>query len=176
MIETKFFARMGLLLSSATLGMQAFAQSITYAPAASSIPTVSEWGLMLLSLVLVSAAFIALRNKKSKVLMAWFMAGSMALAVGGGGWLMSEAWAIPDATLSSDSGGTLVLSGYSGEFPVSGHPTLAMRIVDVTPASLSTTGSPTCEAGRVVNAGGVCYVRFDSCDAASGAAAAGTAC
>ena len=174
----KFATRMGAVLSSALLGSHALAQSITYAPASTSVPTVSEWGLMLMSVVLAVAAWLVLRRQNSKALMAWAMVASLALAIGGSGRWISEAWAIPSPSMTNNNGGTLDLSVFSGggEFPINGNQNIPMRIVDLTPTSLSTTGTPTCAVGLVVPYGGVCYVRFNSCGLTTPGALSGAAC
>lgn len=174
----KRFARTTCVISSATACAGAMAQSITYAPASTSVPTVSEWGLMLMSVVLAVAAWLVLRRQNSKALMAWAMVASLALAVGGSGRLISEAWAIPNPSMTNDSGTTLDLSAFSGggEFSINGNQNIPMRIVSLTPTSLSTTGTPTCAVGLVVAAGGVCYVRFDACGMSAPGAISGAGC
>lgn len=140
-----------------------WAQSIGYAPATSSVPTTSEWGLMLLALALASVAAYALRKQGAKALSVLFLAMAFLMATASEkGWL-NTALATPGFTMSEDNGGTIDLSGYSGcsEFPVRGHPTIAMRILSVTPPSQTPTTSPTCEPGLVVNADGVCYMWLD---------------
>ena len=159
--------RVSLALVAALVGMQASAQSLTYAPATTSVPTLSEWGLLLTSLVLAVAAFVALRKQGSKTIASVAVVLAAAFGIAGGHKIMGEAQAVLAFSMSLDGGGTIDFSAATGsvDYRVSGHPTVPMRIASMDFTSLSTTSQPTCSVGLVLAApGGVCYVRFNDPD------------
>lgn len=142
----------------------AWAQVITYAPnTADPVPTLSQWGMIVLSVLMAAGAVYVGRKSGHRLLSAILCLGALALGIGVDKAIVSDATAI-GAGMSSESGGTVDLSGFPVlvDIPVGGHPTVAMRVVSVSAPSASTTSLPTCAAGVVVPANGVCYYRISA--------------
>lgn len=156
-------SRLSLTLFASMAGMQASAQSMTYGPATSSVPTLSEWGLLLTSLALAVAAFIALRKQGSKTIASVVVVIAAAFGAAGGHEIIGKAQALVAFSMSLDGGGTIDFSAATGtsDYQVSGNATVPMRIISMNFTSLPTTNLPTCTVGLVLTApSGVCYVKF----------------
>lgn len=159
--------------SSLLLPALGHAQSIAYAPS-TSIPTLSEWGALLLAAAVAVAGIVMARRMGSKTVMALAL-GAAAVLAGGTSSLLSRAYAVAAEHMLTDAGGTIDLTGYGEGYDIRiyGHPTISMRILSVTPPSAPTTLTPTCTAGLVLPpapyadaspsspdySGGVCYYR-----------------
>ena len=137
--------------------------TIVYAPAtpASSIPTLSEWGMLILSVLMVVAAVVSLRKKAGNKTLA-SVALLSALVLGGfaGDKVIGSANAItPAPVMSNPAGGTITPFYYDGtELPVTNTSGVAQMIVSITPTVPVSTTSPTCTTNLVVPAGGSCYI------------------
>lgn len=142
----------------------AMAQSIGYAPATSAVPTLSEWATYLLALSLAVVGVYVGRQAGHKGLMVVTLGVAALLGIGTQRGLMSEAMAIQNPQMTSGVGGEVNLSPYSlvagEEIEVQGHPTIAMLILNVTPASDEPTTNPTCKTGLVVPAGQSCHYKM----------------
>lgn len=149
----------GLVLCEQT---SAVAQVIIYAPAdLASVPTLSEWGVMVLAGLIGATGIYFSRNAGNKVLSLLFCTISLVLGVGAASELVGNAQALPNLSMHMNGGGSVDLSGYVGsqDIPVNGNSALNMRIVSVVPASGPTSSRPTCAAGVVIAAGSRCYYR-----------------
>ena len=137
--------------------------TIVYAPAtpASSIPTLSEWGMLILSVLMVVGAVVSLRKKAGNKTLA-SVALLSALVLGGfaGDKVIGSANAItPAPVMSNPAGGTITPFYYDGtELPVTNTSGVAQMIVSITPTVPVSTTSPTCTTNLVVPAGGSCYI------------------
>lgn len=163
MTKKKVFSRVAIA-AGLTLGWQAaaVAQSIGYVPDVQTpVPTLSEWGMIVLSVLLALVAIQTARKGGSRLLSALLAVGALATGMGVEQTMLKTAQATALEQMSIGSGGTVDLSGYSTgtEVPVQGHPTIPMRIISVSPSSDTTVQSPTCTVGLAVPAGGVCYYR-----------------
>lgn len=101
-----------------TLSQTAFAApgiAVTYAPviqSAAPIPTLSQWGLALLSLALVVVMYRTLRKAgNGRPIAGLMLAGALALAMGSSGSWISPSFAGADgAELSNKAGGMVLVS------------------------------------------------------------------
>lgn len=147
---------------AAGLPASAFAQVIVYAPAATAVPTLSQWGMLVLAVLLAAAAVYTGRRSGSRLLSGLLML--TAIGVGVQGTPVGSVQAIPVPTMVVSTGGTIDLSELGGpinNLPIQGHPSVPMQILSVTPPSDPTTSQPTCTVGLVVSPGQTCYYTVD---------------
>lgn len=141
------------------LPTSAFAQIIVYTPAVeATVPTLSQWGMLILAALLAIAAIYTGRKQGNRLLSV--MLAVAALGLGAQGAPVGDVQASPQLFMANNTGGTVDLSELGGlpiNVPISGNPTIPMRIVSVTPASFTTLGSPTCAAGLLIAPGQTCY-------------------
>lgn len=135
-------------------------------PGATAVPTLGEWALGLLGLLLVAMAYRALRRRAHGQLLAQLLlVGGLVAGLLTGGDVLRPAMAIvPTASFSAASGGTVDV-GF-GVTQVSNTSGVAQQIK----ALRATEGgqwtdpepeSPRCTVGRVVPVGGTCFVRLE---------------
>lgn len=159
----------GLLLVLA-LPSVSLAQSVTivYEPAvaavaATSVPSLSEWGLMALAAVMAFAAYRALRRGTGARL--WSLAVLAAASLVVTQWIARPAMAVPaGVSMSSAAGGSVTANG-TGEHSVSNNSGVALKIRSVSyenGAPRTPTGAPPCVSDLVVNAGQQCFVRISN--------------
>ncbi|KAB2968867.1 midcut-by-XrtH protein [Zoogloea sp.] len=163
MTRKPVFSRV-VVAAGLTLGWQAtaWAQTIGYAPDLQTpVPTLSEWGMIALSILMAAVAIQTARKGGSRILSAFLAVGAISAGMGVEQTMVKTAQATPLEQMSIGSGGTVDLSGYPTgmEVPVQGHPTIPMRIISVSPSSDTTVQSPRCTVGLAVPAGGLCYYR-----------------
>lgn len=139
---------------------------IDYAPvAATAVPTLAEWSLALLALLVAAVAYRVLRGRVGGRLMSnLLMAGAAAVAAFSGHGLMrhAEAIAANDQEMSSPTGGSITGSGWTRLTNTSG---VAQRITSVQPVGAYSIKSPPpespeCLVGTVVAPGAKCNVEF----------------
>jgi hypothetical protein len=134
--------------------------TIVYAPTPPStpVPTLSEWGLLILAVVMAMAAAVYLRKKGASKTLA-SVAFLSALVLGGfsGDKLIGNARALPTPAMTNPAGGTLSF-GYTGQLAIPNISGVSQTIVSITPTVLVATPGPTCVVGLVVPAGGQCYI------------------
>lgn len=154
-------AAAGLSAFSAFLALPSLAQTVTvvYEPAASSVPTLSNWGLIAMVGLMAVAVFVTVRRGALGRLFSLFAAAA-ALTVTAS-QLATPAVAAPDFALANAAGGTTVW-GQTGTTPLPNTTTTALRIVSVQAAQdmllVEPEPSPRCVAGLVVSPGQTCYV------------------
>ncbi len=164
----------------ATSQTVAFAQQsswgilVTYAPVtAAPIPTLSEWGMAGLSLILAAVAIYALRNRAGGKPLASVML-AIALALGGlhGNNLMGEAKAITNADcpvndlacpMVNAGGGSITSQRYRSDVAIENQTGVAQTITGVSAISPSDNSdppdaSPRCVVGLVVLPTARCYI------------------
>lgn len=140
------------------LPTSAFAQVIVYAPAATAVPTLSQWGMLLLAVLLAMAAVYMGRKPGNRLLSGLLVVAALGMGVQGAP--VGNVQAIPVPTMANNTGGTVDLSELGGlliDVPVNGHPSIPMQIISVTPPSSPTTSTPTCAVGLIVQPGQTCY-------------------
>lgn len=154
----------GLVLASqqSMVFAQASTQwSIVYAPAiATGIPTLSEWGLLILALVVGVAAVLALRKKvASKTLASVALVCALALGVVMGERVIGSASADLLAAMTNPAGGTIPAFIYDGtSLGIPNSSGVDQRVLNITPTVPVATTSPTCVANLVVATGNSCYI------------------
>ncbi len=120
-MKTISMARVALTAAGGLLALsqKAFAQAqgiaVTYAPitqSATPVPTLSQWGLALLSLALAVVVYRTLRKAgNGRPIAGLMLAGALALAMGSSGSWISPSFAGADgAGLSNKAGGTILVS------------------------------------------------------------------
>ena len=143
----------------AGLPATAFAQVIVYAPAAATpVPTLSQWGMLILAVMLAMAAVYMGRKSGNRLLSGLLVVAALGLGVQGAP--VGNVQAIPAPTMANSTGGTVDLSELGGlliDVPVNGHPSIPMQIINVTPPSSPTSSTPTCAAGLIVQPGQTCF-------------------
>jgi len=177
------FKKHGLPLLAAILATQqsvAFASiNIGYAPnnTPASIPTLSEWGMIGLSVLLAAAAVYTLRNKGGgKPLASVILACALALGGFSGNKLMSEANAIVALTddcgydnstchMTQAGGGTVITNSTTNPITVINSTAVAQTVTAVTATAgeilvSPSPSSPACAVGLVVPPTLSCYVAF----------------
>ena len=135
--------------------------TITYAPIG-SIPTLSEWGMLILAALLAVAAVFSLRKKVgSKTLLS--IAAVCALGLGSvmGNKMIGEAQAgacTTPSAMSSAGGGTITFNSCGGA--VTNTTSVPLQIISITPTSATTSppNTPTCVTNLIVPAGAACYI------------------
>lgn len=140
------------------LPTSAFAQVIAYGPAAEAVPTLSEWSMLILAVLLAASAVYLGRKPGNRLLSGLLVLA--AIGVGGQGNPVGNVQATPAPTMVVSTGGTIDLSELGGAInnvEVIGHPTIRMQILSVTPASEPTVSQPTCTAGLIIAPGTSCY-------------------
>lgn len=144
--------------------------TIDYEPlaAATSVPTLGEWGLVLMALLVAVVAYRALRGRVNGRLLVHLLLGG-GLVTGGlaGGDLVKSARAVSagpfEVKMTQASGGSVVVTDYGSVVKVSNDARVPLRIKARTIDEGFNWGnpspsSPECKAGVVVPVGGACYV------------------
>lgn len=135
---------------------------VTYVPGdTAAIPTLSQWALIALSMLMAAWAYRALRAKAGgRPLASLLLMGALSLAVASG-QVGAPVQAV--AYQFSQAAGGIVLVVPTGESDITNTSGVAQRITAVTAGSATVSpavGIPQCVAGLVVAPGAVCYVKF----------------
>jgi len=144
---------------------------IDYGPlsAASSVPTLGEWSLLLLALLVAVVAYRALRGRVNGRLLTHLLLGGGLLAGGliGGHWVQSvQAKGVATLSMDQAGGGTVEVTDTNVAVPVMNTSGVAQKITGMrlTSESLSWGNpdeTPRCDIGVVVQAGATCYVMLE---------------
>jgi hypothetical protein len=162
---TNLIRKLGwITVAGAGVNSVALAQStqwdITYAPVTpASIPTLTEWTLLLLALMLGVAAFVSLRKKVAHKTLA-SVALVCTLALGGvlGDKVMESANA-NFVGMNNPAGGTVPTFPYDGNsLGVPNTSGVAQRIISISPTVSVLTTSPTCTTNLIVPPSTSCYI------------------
>lgn len=158
-----------LLVGSASwAGGVAPGGSVDYAPLTSSVsavPTLGEWMLVLMALLVAVVAYRGLRGRVNGRLLSnlTLVAGALAAAAAGHG-LVQEAKAIVAdlENMSSPTGGTVMASYWTQLTNTAGVP---LKIIAIRPNPGSVVNSPPpdspeCTVGYVVSPTGKCNIEF----------------
>ncbi len=175
------FKKLGLAATAIVLATQQSAALaaiiITYAPGTTAtVPTLSEWGMIGLSILLAVVAVYTLRNKGGgKPLASVILAGALALGGFSGNSLIGEANAIPlpagctgswACSMTNPAGGTVTTASAGDQTEITNASGVAQTITNIAVTNgsfnsfLDIFTQPPCAVGLVVQPAGKCYV-FD---------------
>lgn len=143
--------------------------TITYGPAAASIPTLSEVGMLITGLLVAVIGFRVMRaNPGRKPLASALLLSGLALgAAGVGTRVVDSAYAAILLEMSVAAGGTMDIPPTDEtNIPVENTSGVTQRILGR--AAIACTfeapsQSPECTVGSTVAPDGTCYVRFSNC-------------
>jgi len=162
---SRFPALAALAVFSAGAQAPIATTTITYAPAAAAaspagVPTLSEWGLIVLAGVMALAAFRAMRKGGAARLFSVLAFG--AAAVMGAAQFATPTQAAPFLAFDQASGGVISWPGI-GEIPIENTTGVAQKITAISYVGGVTrrppVGTPECVVGLSVNPGAICYIR-----------------
>ena len=139
--------------------------TIDYAPLAAAVPTLGQWSLALIALLIAAVAYRVLRGRVGGRLMSnLLILGGAAVATFTGHGLVREAaaLAVHDLTMSSPSGGSV-----SGTYWVrlTNSSGVTLRVTDIRPNEGVSIDSPPpetpeCTVGTQITTGNKCNVYF----------------
>jgi len=129
-----------------------------------SVPTLSEWGMISMSVILaVFAAYFLRKKGVGKPLASIVLLGGLALGGMFGNSVISNAHAAFEAQMTLLGGGivSIEFSGDGDEIPVHNVTSAPQTITAMNRQSgTPTQGGTTCAVGVTVPAGGFCYVKL----------------
>ena len=138
-------------------------------PMATSVPTLGEWALVLMALLVMVVAYRALRGRVNGRLLTHLLLGG-GLAAGGlasGHWVQSaQAVVDPEVLLTVASGGSVNVIQVNVPVKVTNNAGVALQIkaLHANYEGVSwvepNEGAPQCQVGTVLQAGGSCYVQL----------------
>lgn len=133
---------------------------VTYGPAGvASVPTLSEWGMIIMAIMLAGAAVYAMRkNANSKSIMSIGLAALAMAGAAGGNNILNEAWSISASEMTAPTGGSISVPVTGGVVPVTNATQVPLKIISVTPNSVQNAAQTTCMPGVIVTPGGTCNV------------------
>jgi hypothetical protein len=127
---------------------------------ATSVPTLSEWGLAGLAILIAVVGYRYRRARfGGKPLASLLIAGALGLCAILGDKVISPAAAIAVFGFSNPAGGTVQICD-SSEIPVPNSTSVPVRVVSVTPYPGSIIETGTCVPGLVVAPGASCTIMF----------------
>ncbi|MDA8451285.1 midcut-by-XrtH protein [Acidovorax sp. NCPPB 3859] len=162
------FAMFGAL-AYATSAMAEPAIEVVYSPniAASGsqpIPTLSQWGVVLLSLAVVVVMYRSLRKARGgRPIAGLLLAGGLAIAMGGSGLVGKSFAAIDSLNLSDPAGGSVFPSLGETKFVNTSGVTQQIKQISApqpTYVVLTPSNTPQCQVGTVLSPGSSCFLRF----------------
>ena len=138
-------------------------------PTAASVPTLGEWSLVLMALLVMVVAYRAVRGRVNGRLLTHLLLGG-GLAAGGlasGNWVQSvQAMVQTDFPMTVASGGTVTVTTYNELVTVTNTSAVPLKITRMQTSTESMTWvdpdgeTPRCEVGTIVQAGAKCYVKL----------------
>lgn len=135
---------------------------VTYGPAGvASVPTLSEWGMIIMAIMLAVAAVYAMRkNANSKTIMSIGLAALAMAGAAGGNNILNEAWSVnaPAPEMTAPNGGSVNIQMGFGVVPVKNVTQVPLKIIGVTPNFVQNAAQTTCKPGVIVTPGGTCDV------------------
>ena len=172
-MQTKTITRIavaGLIAAQAVPAMAA-GGTITYS-VASSIPTLSDWGLIIMAAIMAVVAYRELRkSKRGQPLASLAALGILGLAafVNNGSSWDARADLVLGTVSISDANATQVVMSVNNIYEVTNTSGVTVQITGVIPSSSSTVGDipsevqydayrPICTVGSSLAAGAKCYV------------------
>lgn len=125
--------------------------TITYGPDVASVPTLSEWGMIAMALVLAVVALIAMRKGgSSKAVLSVALAA--AIALGGGANALKEAMAAPVSPtllMTNQAGGSIVANEGVVTTVVANSTSVSLKILSISPAAVHNNATG-CIAGATL--------------------------
>ena len=151
------------LLAGFTIAQTAaMAQSvvITYGPVdVAAVPTLSEWAIIAMAILLALAAVIAIRKSaRSKTSLSLSLGSAALLGASLGHQVIGDAWSLPTPAMDTPTGGTVNLPSNIGVIPVENTTQMPLKIISVTPADAQNSPSTTCDPGVIVAPSASCNV------------------
>lgn len=143
--------------------------TITYGPAAASIPTLSEIGMLITGLLVAVIGFRVMRANPGRTPLAsvLLMSGLAIGAAGVGTRLVDSAYAAILLEMSVAAGGTMDIPPTDGtNIPVENTSGVTQHILGRSALACTFAApslSPECTIGSTVAPDGTCYVRFSNC-------------
>ncbi|MEZ5642747.1 MAG: midcut-by-XrtH protein [Burkholderiaceae bacterium] len=141
---------------------------VGYAPGSVAVPTLSEWTLIGLGLLLMVVAYRVLRTRANGRLLANLLVLGGAAAAGlGGHSLVGSAKAISftQVEMPSAAGGAVSVPYVNETIEVVNSTPIAQTITSIAPTGFALEGdpgfTPRCTVGLQVPASSSCFVRFD---------------
>ena len=142
---------------------------VGYAPGSVAVPTLSEWTLIGLGLLLAALAYRVLRARgRGRLLANLLVVGGAALVGVGGHSLIGSAKAkmFTEVEMTAASGGAINVPYVNETIEVLNSTPVAQTITSVAPVGGATESdpgnTPRCTVGLQVPASSVCYVYFTS--------------
>ncbi len=154
------------LVASSTYAGSAPGGVVGYAPGSVAVPTLSEWTLIGLGLLLAVLAYRVLRARGHGRLLANLLVMGGAAAVGVGGHsLVGNANAVAyQVDMTSATGGALQVTWTNVTYTVSNATAVTQTITSISAVGGAFESdpmtTPRCTVGLQVSASSVCYVRF----------------
>lgn len=158
----------GVLMSGEAMAGAA-GGTITYGPAAASIPTLSEVGMLITGLLVAVIGFRVMRaNPGRKPLASVLLVSGLAIGFAGVGTrLVDSAYAAILLEMSVAAGGTMDIPPTDEtNIPVENTSGVTQRILGRSAIACTfeePSQSPECTVGSTVAPDGTCYVRFSNC-------------
>ncbi len=148
------------MLQQTTAVAQSIYWTIVYAPVSTSVPTLSEWGMIALSVMLAGLAVYTFRTKSGgKPLASIFFVLALTLGSFSSNKIIQDANAYAPPTMTNPAGGTVTAPNIAVEFEVINGTSVPLQIISISPTSTQTVGhSPTCVVGTVVQPAGMCWI------------------
>lgn len=135
--------------------------TITYGPDVASVPTLSEWGMIIMAVLLAAAAYIAMSKRSgSKTVMSIALAAL--LSFGGGIYAIKDAVAgIAQLVLNNPAGGSLITGQGGLVTTVRNDTAIRMRILSVSNPAIHNNPTGCVPGTTVLNTNETCTVLTD---------------
>lgn len=152
-------AALGVLAMTQTVSM-AQSVTITYGPDVASVPTLSEWGMIIMAVVLAGFAAYAMRkNANSKTIVSLMLGAIGLLGAGLGHQVIHSTWALPAPQMTNPAGGvTTAIPLGIGNVSVQNTTNVPLRVITVSDPSVENAVGTTCKSGVVVPPSASCIL------------------
>lgn len=159
--------RKAAVLAAVTLGQTAaMAQVVvTYGPDVAAVPTLSQWGVIIMSTLLAVVAVTAIRKKtSSKAVLSIALAAMVSFGAFSGSSWIGYVWAngYTQYSISTGNNGQLTVPSDDSFAYVLNDTSIAQRIISIVPQYASPQGigdKPACVPGLVLNNTKSCALR-----------------
>lgn len=132
---------------------------VTYGPDVASVPTLSEWGMIIMAMALACVAVYAMRkNAGSKTIMSFALSATALFSASMGNQIIKSAQSLPPPSMNTPTGGTVNLLSNIGVRPVQNTTQVPLKIIGVTPGGAQSSPTTTCDPGVIVAPGSSCNV------------------
>ena len=161
MTVIKQMRKAAVLVAFAAAQTAAMAQVVvTYGPVdVASVPTLSQWGMIIMAVILAVVAAIAMRkNAGSKTILSFALSATALFGASMGNQIIKSAQSLPPPSMDTPTGGTVNLPTNVGVIPVANTTQVPLKVIGVTPAEAQNSPSTTCDPGVIVAPGASCNV------------------